>query len=361
MLQAHHEHTPRISQLLPSVKCSNCGQSVPLADLGDHVCPPLPLPLQKTPKSTVALLPHRLQSLVARSATPPRTPPPEKPSEDGERVLAPRRDPFQPDKAKATPASSNFTSISLDRDPTRLSSARTPPPERVSTLSRDTVPIRPPILSYAHPDSIVRPPSRPAALSPARRDITPPPPSANQSLAPPRSPFPNHPSPSVTPSPNVHPHLSFDRTPSPASTSRPSTDKHRPSLDTRRPSVDSQQRTLVEQGSPAPPGVPFSRPPKTPSPAPVPPPPSPHPMPARQPPPPPLSLPYSHFRDAEIDTKTGGEAGMAGVGRRGFAAAARAAMLTASRSPSHPHRSNTPQYLNAQAILGSVLRGRSFI
>lgn len=63
-----------------------------------------------------------------------------------------------------------------------------------------------------------------------------------------------------------------------------------------------------------------------------------------------------------IDTKSGGEAGMAGVGRRGFAAAARAAMF-ALPPPNQrgdgggggwddgrgtPFRQNGPDYLNAQ-------------
>ena len=75
--------------------------------------------------------------------------------------------------------------------------------------------------------------------------------------------------------------------------------------------------------------------------------------------------------DKEIDTKIGGEAGMAGVGRRGFAAAARAAMFAASRPPTHQpvhvttlgdsHRVNVPQYLNTNATFSHVMRGKSFI
>lgn len=60
-------------------------------------------------------------------------------------------------------------------------------------------------------------------------------------------------------------------------------------------------------------------------------------------PPSPAPSNYSshHFMGPEIDTKSGGAAGMAGVGRRGFAAAARAAMFAASasssmRSPTSP-------------------------
>jgi hypothetical protein len=66
-------------------------------------------------------------------------------------------------------------------------------------------------------------------------------------------------------------------------------------------------------------------------------------------------------RPNEIDTKSGGEAGMAGVGRRGFAAAARAALFTApppqhNQPPSINHipgmdgrRANAPMYLDIDA------------
>jgi hypothetical protein len=40
----------------------------------------------------------------------------------------------------------------------------------------------------------------------------------------------------------------------------------------------------------------------------------------------------SHYPPPEFDTKTGGAAGMAGVGRRGFAAVAHAAMFATSRA-----------------------------
>ena len=56
-----------------------------------------------------------------------------------------------------------------------------------------------------------------------------------------------------------------------------------------------------------------------------------------------------------IDTKSGGEAGMAGVGRRGFAAAARAAMfvgLPQGPQPLYGRRMNSnagPRYLDIDA------------
>lgn len=49
--------------------------------------------------------------------------------------------------------------------------------------------------------------------------------------------------------------------------------------------------------------------------------------------------------DIEIDTKIGGEAGMAGVGRRGFAAAARAAMF--AQNVGHPPFLGGPPNMNS--------------
>ena len=74
------------------------------------------------------------------------------------------------------------------------------------------------------------------------------------------------------------------------------------------------------------------------------------PMPQRQAPLPPSSPPM------QLDTKSGGEAGMAGVGRRGFAMVAAAAMFAASAAQVHNNhtpvptdpgrRFNVPQYLD---------------
>lgn len=285
----------------------------------------------------------------------------EKLSQDGEPVLAPSRDPLQrlpPD-------------ISSASDRPRPSAS---PPVRISTPARDAIPpartpsnpTRPPPPSPArhafplHPgDSAARPaPARPAPLSPVRMD--------NSSSPPPRSPFVNHPSPPLT----LHPRPSFERAHTPSSTvsalrpslgkSRPSLDKLRPSLDTRRPSLEPHQTS----SPPAPLGVHFANPPvkavSPPARGTVPFPVLPSPVSTRQPPPPPLSL----TRDREIDTKIGGEAGMAGVGRRGFAAAARAAMLTTSLSPAHQrpgdaYRANVPRYLDTNTTLAHVMRGKS--
>ncbi|KAF8559643.1 hypothetical protein OG21DRAFT_1430630 [Imleria badia] len=397
-------------EALPTVKCSSCGQPVPLDDLGDHVCTPLPPPsllsLQKpqmSPKSAATLLPQRLQSLVARSDVPPHKSSSEKPSAE---VLTPSRDPFQRDSNTATNVpfpkkSPPSTSLSLDRDRHQLPAAPTPPLERVSTPLRDAIPsalqrVRIPSnasriapisparaafpVPFGEPSSYPIP-RRSTPLSSARRDNPPPPPTP-QPLAPPqppRSPFTDRAPSSATPPSTIRPRPSFERarTPSTVSTSRPSVgkspslDKLRPSLDTRRPSPGPQHPS-TEQNPSAPPSAPFARQLRIAVPAPGPgtvpfPSSAPvlaHPMSVRQPPPPPLSLAYS--QDREIDTKIGGEAGMAGVGRRGFAAAARAAMIAASRSPSHQpahvtplgngHRANVPQYLDTNAAFEHVMR-----
>jgi hypothetical protein len=386
-----------MAEVLPTVKCSSCGLPVPLASLGDHVCPPLPPPnilsLQKppmSPKSVATLLPQRLQSLVARSDALPRKSSSEKLSEEREPVLAPSRDPLQrlpPDKSNMAtnvpfPKSSP---PSLDRSP-GAPTPPPPPPERVPTPVRDAIPPALQRVRFASHASHIAPISpartafpiqlgesagRPIPLSPARRDHPPRPPSTDRASS------------NATPPSGIRPRPSFERTrtPSTHSTSRPTLGKSPPSLDTLRPSLDAR-RPSPDQNPPAPPGAPFARPPRTAVPAPGPgtvPFPSSTPvlppaLSARRPPPPPLSPAYSRAHvpmDREIDTKIGGEAGMAGVGRRGFAAAARAAMFAASRSPFHQpahvttlgdsHRANVPQYLDTSAIFSHVMRGKSVI
>ncbi|KAG5638965.1 hypothetical protein H0H81_008185 [Sphagnurus paluster] len=62
----------------------------------------------------------------------------------------------------------------------------------------------------------------------------------------------------------------------------------------------------------------------------------------------PLMVPQVSEKD--IDTKIGGEAGMAGVGRRGFAAAARAAMLAVSADRTFQQRRDNAPYLNTNFL-----------
>ncbi|KIL00904.1 hypothetical protein PAXRUDRAFT_128696 [Paxillus rubicundulus Ve08.2h10] len=434
------EQAPRISQVLPAVKCSSCCQPVPLLDLGDHVCPPQPPPpsllsLQRPPmsqKSATSLLPQRFHNLVSRSGSPlSKTPPLDTPPSEAERVPArspSQLDPFQrlPPNAfdigapKATnialptgPGPSQTAppaSILINRGNPQVSTVRLPTlsaPERVSTPVRKATPPaservrtpsnagRPgpmlPIQAAPLPNpfsdtsshSVVGRPSAPSLV----RGDKPSPPSQQQ------PPWFGHRNPSNTaPPPSIQPRPSFERTrtPSANSASRPSLDKPRPSLDAShpigslRPSVDSQRPSMDRSStsSSVVASAPVARPPRgtssapPPSQGPVPFPSTPAPVlppPAstRQQPSGPVALPYSPIRDIErgIDTKIGGEAGMAGVGRRGFAAVSRAAMLVASFPTHHPipptisgdgRRANAPQYLDISATMGHVMRGRSF-
>ena len=387
-------------EVLPTVKCSSCGRPVPLDNLGDHVCPPS---LQKGTPSTITRFPQRLQSLIARSDA---RSPAEKPSDERERVLAPSRDPFHrppPDIPIPVPFPKN-SPPPVDPDRSQLPGA--PTPERVSTPVRDGIPPalqRTRITSNASRTASISParaafpiqfgeptnhpvPRRPSPLSESSvRSNTPQP----LTPGPPRSPFTDHASSNAMPPSTIYPRPSFERlhAPSTVSTSRPSLDKSHPSLDKLRPSIDAARRPSVdsqhssrERNPSVVPNMPSARPHRgaAPSPAPgnVPFPSStpvlPPSMSVRQPPPPPLALAYSHAHSRavgrEVDTKIGGEAGMAGIGRRGFAAAARAAMLAASSSPHQPGRvtplgdgqlANGPQYLETNGTLGHGMRGKS--
>ncbi|KAF7305035.1 hypothetical protein MKEN_01218500 [Mycena kentingensis (nom. inval.)] len=235
---------PRISEVLPTVKCSNCGIGVSLEDLGDHKCapwatsaaPPMPtiqippktdpLNIQKpsmSPGAAASLLPKHLQGRVPGGASP--KPPPAAPA------------------TRARPPPSQSTS----RGPTRVErptvNTTQAYPSRSSPLARDAGSVR----------STSRDPYTSGGDSPIR---------------------------------NRPPVADFARTRSGSSASL---------------------------GSPIRTRQPYDR----------------------EPPPP-------RVDERSVNTQTGGEAGMAGVGRRGFAAAARAALFTA---PS-PARANPPRNID---------------
>ncbi|KAG6335855.1 hypothetical protein ID866_3245 [Astraeus odoratus] len=143
--------------------------------------------------------------------------------------------------------------------------------------------------------------------------------------------------------------MSTERTQTPPTASslpRPSMVRHHPSgasSDSQRPPPDRKVTFLTPQ-----PNTSFNpRRPKESSTIPFPslPPPQFPGAPIAQSSPSPISLPRSPVPESErdIDTKCGGEAGMAGVGRRGFAAAARAAMLATSLSNGYHHAMISPE------------------
>ncbi|KAJ7709766.1 hypothetical protein B0H17DRAFT_999168 [Mycena rosella] len=249
----------RISQLLPSVKCSNCNLPVPMAELGEHICapaPPLPtLSIPKTslniPKPTMSpgaaasLLPQRLQGLVQRPA-PPRNPlPPPSPRSPSSSLGGSRNDRLNINTSGPTLNAPSYQT-------------------RSSPLSRtgDGPPI---------PRS--RDPYAAGGDSPVR---------------------------------NRPPVGGFARARSGSNASSTMS-----SPITARPSFSSGREY--------------------------------HPAAAAAPPP-----------ESSVNTQIGGEAGMAGVGRRGFAAAARAAMFVNSPAPAPPlTRANPPRHIDIAATVGN--------
>ena len=258
----------RISQLLPTVKCSNCNNSVPLNHLGDHICskpPPVPtLPIPAvSPTAAASLLPPRLKDRVAS------------PSNDS-RVSSPPR-------AQRPHDSPRSDTSPVDRLRSNVPSSA-PYQQRSSPLARSD-------------------PSRNVSSSPAPRPLPQirPPPSSND------SPLRSH-----------LPVTADFRTRAPSNSSSVPSTYSVPPPATARPSFSSTRDT--------PPPTNVVAPPRQGS-----------------------SAIYSP--EVEIDTKIGGEAGMAGVGRRGFAAAARAAM---SVPPQHGDPGLQPQGSRRPNVPGAL-------
>lgn len=330
----------RISQLLPTVKCSNCNAPVPLTELGEHICEAAP-PLPKPPPSPSSLLPARLQGLVSRSGS--QTPQVQAPARTSSAASSPPRRGTPSINVPPSPRSNGPVPSApfARKDSGQLSpgwnQSRTPSPLSSDRSSSRNTPLAERLRSAS---AAGRDPPKPFA----DRERTY---SSSSGRREPSSPMP-------PPSPAYH-----DRAPSNVSRSseaRSSLSDRRPSLDSRgssnatsRPSFDSRPsyesvRPPPRKNSyaPEPEQLPF---PSSPLPFPS------SPNPPQSPLPPPTPQP---------DTKIGGEAGMAGVGRRGyFAAAARAAMFTATAGHSagggwqdagadgmDGRRSNAPKFLD---------------
>ncbi|KAK0463909.1 uncharacterized protein EV420DRAFT_1114308 [Desarmillaria tabescens] len=268
----------RISQLLPTVKCSNCHQPVPLAELGEHICtkppplPPVPKPASPVPSVTSGLS-QRLQNLVS-SPKPNNIP------------LSPSR--------PSPPTQQRPTSRSAPQRPT-------PPPQHRPTPSTASDHIR--VRTTSGPSST---PSRSSPLArpgPDRRDTASP--AARRDLYVPSTASPLR---SRTPSSDFRTRTVS----SSSSSSSPST--ARPSFISTRDSPSPQPQSSPKSVSPQ---------------------------------------PVAPYVVPQIDTKIGGEAGMAGVGRRGFAAAAHAAVFLSSQPPRESRRDNAPQFLDIAAALSS--------
>ena len=338
----------RISQLLPTVKCSTCGSPVPLDQLGDHVCPPTPpVPTVRSPHASKppAVRPLRLQNLVS----PTRSHSPSSSSSSGSsRASAVSRSSYASTASAATVTSN---SRRTDRPRPAQTPPPTHPPPRIPSPQSQT------LLIHRGPSPLGSPlsPNRPAAVperavSPAStvrssrsdgRGAPTEPPARTPSAASYRPPAAPVTSPAIPPilaagrgPSTAPPHLQLRaRAPSNASSIRsrndaqpsPQAPYRRPSVTQpevpqaayRRPSTNADGNAAPTRSA-APPLSPYS---------PTGPPLSPY---SPRPPPSPTPSQFSAMHmdmGPEIDTKSGGEAGMAGVGRRGFAAAARAAMF----------------------------------
>ncbi|KAI0005982.1 hypothetical protein BJV74DRAFT_970003 [Russula compacta] len=266
---------PHLSELLPTVKCSSCSHPVPLEGLVDHIC---------------ALT----SSNLAGDTNP--APPPLK----VQTALPP------PNRAHPTPMDTRFTrrpsANSQDKHVHNGARLRKKPSRTSSRGATNRAPSRDGVRSPA-PLSPVAPPSR--RQSPFVSPST-----ARQPV--PRSDVPPNVIPAITQPGNL-------RTRPPALTSPTAP------LDTRSP---FQRRPSVPP-SPLAQTAPHVHDARDPHPAPMPAHPNHHHRPAVQTTPSPAPSDYSpqRFESPEFDTKSGGAAGMAGVGRRGFAAVARAAMF----------------------------------
>ncbi|PIL24239.1 hypothetical protein GSI_13992 [Ganoderma sinense ZZ0214-1] len=371
----------RISQFLPTVKCSTCNAPVPISELGDHVCAPVPpvpkLPALRppqSPRSVAALLPSKLQGLVA-TAPPPQSPPrtstlaqvPLRQKSPAPRQKSPAPPPNATGRARAPSSASSFSVRSSESRPDRVlsppgrpsgrtsvdkvsfpsnpgpSTARAPPP--VSPLPADPFAASPVSIersttpggranniplpgaatfrSRAPSNASMR---QPALSNPPRMPIMDPRGSGFGPMSPPgvRQRAGTNVSLRPPPSPDYGPEIIYStdmrsRTPAndPSRMRAPSAPSMPPSMDqvVGRPSMDQVRRPSAEAQRPPFMGGPGAggRPP-----------------PDRTPPPP---MSPGTPRPTEPDTKSGGEAGMAGVGRRGFAAAVRAAMFTTGPAP----------------------------
>ena len=150
---------PRISQILPSVKCSSCGQPVPLDKLGDHVCAPLPT---SSPSSKPILPRLKLQSAIAsanlRDATSPRSlPTSPRDVRNYDRDNNPSRAPSRNGvRSPAPPPSRTQTPIlpaSSARQPISQypGNGSRPPPEVAGNSHPSTIHAHPSVANYRRP------------------------------------------------------------------------------------------------------------------------------------------------------------------------------------------------------------------
>ncbi|KAF8609888.1 hypothetical protein BDV93DRAFT_549757 [Ceratobasidium sp. AG-I] len=297
-LSAPSSGAMRISQILPMIKCSKCGEETDINFADQHVCKPASQP--------------------TTAAAPAKTPEPQRP-------LSRSTDRASTMSSISVPSVSSYSS----RSRSSTSTKRAPSIRSTHTVQQSPppdIPSRPQYKSTASTASYKSYQSQSSADDSTRRGS--PPPRSGPSPAPTTRSGPS-PSPILRSSPSPIPRSG----PSPSPTARsgpspvPSRSSPSPVPPRSGPSPTPSSRTIPRKTPSPAPTIPTSRTPEPPAALPPvaplvlrkssksgsgPLPPQP-PPPTHAPPPP--------------DTKIGGEAGMAGVGRRGFAAAAQAALF----------------------------------
>ncbi|KAI0306626.1 hypothetical protein B0F90DRAFT_1814485 [Multifurca ochricompacta] len=315
----------RISQVLPTVKCSSCNLPVPFDKLSDHVCPPITSSSPSPPSPSSPSLPSNIHSDRDLKPAPPQltlqtiflSPIPN---------LA-LHSPMPIDKRSPKKASTSPQDLRL-YDRTRLLNNPSPVPSRGA-------PSPAPSRGGVRSPGPFSPTTIPIPISPTQGPFSP-----ASSARQPTSHYPG----TASRLPSVNRGMSLPEVawnvvptyPQPGGVRIQSNANARtlPSFDARSP---TKRHPSVPQSSlvPAPQSAYDLRAARIPS----------HPNhPSRSPASPaPSNYSSHHFMGPEIDTKSGGVAGMAGVGRRGFAAAARAAMFATSPILHfHPHTSEAP-------------------
>ena len=297
-------HDPRLSDLLPTVKCSSCSQPVPLEGLVDHLC---------------ALAPSNPARDTNPASPPPNGAPPspmdthftrrpsansqDKHDHKGTRLRK------KPSRTPSRGATSHAPSLDSVRSPAPLSPVA--PPSRMQSPFVPPSAARQPFLRPEVPPNVA-----PATPQPGNLRTRSPAPTSLTAPLDTRSPFQRRPPAPPSPLAQTAPHVHDARDPHPAPMPTHPNHPHRPAVRTT--------------SSPAP-----------------------------------SDYSPQRFESPEFDTKSGGAAGMAGVGRRGFAAVARAAMFASHLQTSTttlPARwvptSSSPQVINVGRIksppLGSL-------
>ncbi|CAL1705132.1 unnamed protein product [Somion occarium] len=327
----------RISQILPTVKCSSCNQPVPISELGDHVCAP-PSPSSKPPMSprSASFLSQKYQNMVSRSQTPPvpsplSQGPPRQPSPLSAQAAKPptQGSPLRPRapstaslnvpaRPQRSPSPSSrdgprnggkvaFPTHSGPESPTvtsplsmRQTSRSLRSGSSISSRSSTSSHVTSPLSSRPLEQQLPMPANMPRTNTPGLRARAPSNASVRSTAPSIRQPTQSSPTPYVPPPRFGGSQIDFQTGPEIIySTSNRLADV--PDFAPRPPTSPGPSMPSTggfDLGQVIPNGHPIS----------------------------PAQMPYSPPAP-DIDTKIGGEAGMAGVGRRGFAAAARAAMF----------------------------------